>query len=184
MTLNAAELVRGFLLHVLPDGFHRMRHYGLFAGAVRTPNIYRARQLLAATESLASERASAPRLIATRIRLRLRAETHVAAAKCSSRKPSKASNLRSRHRRAGLGSTPQDQHRASSFAASIAFASSRALESADLIPSEDPPRAPRRRQIRPLSVRQDGLRQSLPQNCASPPFIATRAIRRRKRWMG
>ena len=35
MTLDAAEFIRRFLLHVLPAGFHRIRHYGLFAGAVR-----------------------------------------------------------------------------------------------------------------------------------------------------
>ncbi len=33
-------------LHVLPDGFHRIRHYGLFASAARADNIARARQLL------------------------------------------------------------------------------------------------------------------------------------------
>ena len=32
-TLDAAEFIRRFLLHVLPTGFHRIRHYGLFAGA-------------------------------------------------------------------------------------------------------------------------------------------------------
>jgi len=51
MTLDAAEFIRRFLLHVLPSGFRRIRHYGLFAGAVRPRNIERARQLLAATES-------------------------------------------------------------------------------------------------------------------------------------
>ena len=48
MTLDAAEFIRRFLLHVLPSGFHRIRHYGLFAGTVRARNIERARQLLAA----------------------------------------------------------------------------------------------------------------------------------------
>jgi Putative transposase/Transposase zinc-binding domain len=47
MTLGAAEFIRRFLLHVLPSGFHRIRHYGLFAGAVRAHNIERLRQLLA-----------------------------------------------------------------------------------------------------------------------------------------
>jgi hypothetical protein len=47
MTLDAAEFIRRFLLHVLPSGFHRIRHYGLFAGTVRADNIERARQLLA-----------------------------------------------------------------------------------------------------------------------------------------
>ena len=51
MTLDAAEFIRRFLLHVLPSGFHRIRHYGLFAGAVRADNIERARHLLAAAEN-------------------------------------------------------------------------------------------------------------------------------------
>ena len=50
MTLDPAEFIRRFLLHVLPSGFHRIRHYGLFAGTVRANNIERARQLLAAAE--------------------------------------------------------------------------------------------------------------------------------------
>ena len=48
MTLDPAEFIRRFLLHVLPSGFHRIRHYGLFAGTGRADNIERARQLLAA----------------------------------------------------------------------------------------------------------------------------------------
>jgi hypothetical protein len=48
MTLAAGEFIRRFLLHVLPSGFHRIRHYGLFAGTVRAHNIERVRQLLAA----------------------------------------------------------------------------------------------------------------------------------------
>ena len=51
MTLDPAEFIRRFLLHVLPSGLHRIRYYGLFAGAVRADNIERARQLLAATEN-------------------------------------------------------------------------------------------------------------------------------------
>jgi len=50
MTLDAAEFIRRFLLHVLPSGFHRIRHYGLFAGTVRARNIERIRQLLAAAK--------------------------------------------------------------------------------------------------------------------------------------
>jgi hypothetical protein len=41
------EVIRRFLTHVLPDGFHRIRHYGLFANANRTGNIALARRLLA-----------------------------------------------------------------------------------------------------------------------------------------
>jgi hypothetical protein len=47
MTLAASEFIRRFLIHVLPDGFHRIRHYGLFANGARVRNIARARQLLA-----------------------------------------------------------------------------------------------------------------------------------------
>ena len=46
MTLDAAEFIRRFLLHVLPSGFHRIRHYGLFAGAVRARQ-HRARPAIA-----------------------------------------------------------------------------------------------------------------------------------------
>ncbi len=45
MTLPADEFLRRFLLHVLPDGFHRIRHYGLFASATRAANIARIRSL-------------------------------------------------------------------------------------------------------------------------------------------
>ena len=48
MTLDAHEFMRRFLLHVLPHGFHRIRHYGLFASATRKANIARVRELLAA----------------------------------------------------------------------------------------------------------------------------------------
>ncbi len=47
MTLDAHEFMRRFLLHVLPHGFHRIRHYGLFASATRKANIARVRELLA-----------------------------------------------------------------------------------------------------------------------------------------
>jgi Putative transposase len=46
MTLDADEFIRRFLIHVLPTGFHRIRHYGLFANGGRAENIARARQLL------------------------------------------------------------------------------------------------------------------------------------------
>ena len=49
MTLHPHEFIRRFLTHVLPKGFHRIRHYGLFASTNRTANIARARQLLGAT---------------------------------------------------------------------------------------------------------------------------------------
>jgi hypothetical protein len=51
MTLDAGEFIRRFLLHVLPSGFHRIRHYGLIAGAVRADNIECARRLLTAAQA-------------------------------------------------------------------------------------------------------------------------------------
>src|SRR3954447_10510715 len=47
MTLPADEFIRRFLLHVLPDGFHRIRHDGLFASGTRAANVARIRSLLA-----------------------------------------------------------------------------------------------------------------------------------------
>ena len=46
MTLATDEFIRRFLLHVLPTGFHRIRHYGLFANGHRREAIARARELL------------------------------------------------------------------------------------------------------------------------------------------
>jgi hypothetical protein len=46
MTLPTHEFIRRFLMHVLPTGFHRIRHYGLLASGNRVANIARARQLL------------------------------------------------------------------------------------------------------------------------------------------
>lgn len=46
MTLGTGEFMRRFLLHVLPSGFHRIRHYGLIANGGRRENLARARELL------------------------------------------------------------------------------------------------------------------------------------------
>ena len=46
MTLSADEFIRRFLLHVLPKGFHRIRHYGLLTGATRKVRLDHIRQLL------------------------------------------------------------------------------------------------------------------------------------------
>ena len=46
MTLNPREFIRRFLMHVLPKGLHRIRHYGLLANANRADNIARVRELL------------------------------------------------------------------------------------------------------------------------------------------
>jgi hypothetical protein len=46
MTLAADEFIRWFLMHVLPKGFHRIRHYGLLANGGRADNVAKARELL------------------------------------------------------------------------------------------------------------------------------------------
>jgi hypothetical protein len=51
MTLSPEEFMRRFLLHVLPSGFHRIRHYGLLANGERREKLARARELLGVTTS-------------------------------------------------------------------------------------------------------------------------------------
>ena len=48
MTLATGEFIRRFMLHVLPKGFHRIRHYGLLAGTAKAEMVAKARELLAA----------------------------------------------------------------------------------------------------------------------------------------
>ena len=50
MTLGADEFIRRFLLHVLPDGFHRIRHYGYLANGGRAAKLAHCRRLLAVPE--------------------------------------------------------------------------------------------------------------------------------------
>jgi hypothetical protein len=47
MTLKPDEFIRRFLMHVLPGGFHRIRHYGLLASGTKTETIARIRELIA-----------------------------------------------------------------------------------------------------------------------------------------
>src|SRR5437763_15669174 len=47
MKLASGEFLRRFLIHDLPHGFHRIRHYGLLASGTRADNIAQARELLA-----------------------------------------------------------------------------------------------------------------------------------------
>ncbi len=49
MTLDTHEFIRRFPMHVLPQGFHGIRYYGLLTGPTRANNIARIRELLAAT---------------------------------------------------------------------------------------------------------------------------------------
>jgi putative transposase/transposase-like zinc-binding protein len=61
MTLEPAEFMRRFLLHVLPKGFHRIRHYGLLASSrTKADTIARARELIAATAPPQPPRSTKP----------------------------------------------------------------------------------------------------------------------------
>ena len=67
MRLATPEFIRRFLIHVLPDGFHRIRHYGLLASATRKANIAKARALLGA-EPVKNEDPPAPEIIPLTLR--------------------------------------------------------------------------------------------------------------------
>ncbi|MDQ5960886.1 MAG: hypothetical protein QG592_1969 [Pseudomonadota bacterium] len=60
MTISADEFIRRFLLHVLPRGFHRIRHYGLLAGSARKTSLALARKLLAVALEPANENTDEP----------------------------------------------------------------------------------------------------------------------------
>ena len=60
MTLDIAEFIRRFLLHVLPKGQHRIRHYGLFANGTRVDNIALARKLIGVTAAEIANAAAEP----------------------------------------------------------------------------------------------------------------------------
>ena len=61
MTLKPGEFIRRFLMHVLPKGFHRIRHYGLLASGTKAETIARARELIAtATPAQTAQKRQAP----------------------------------------------------------------------------------------------------------------------------
>lgn len=60
MTIAADEFIRRFLLHVLPRGFHRIRHYGLLAGSARKASLALARRLLQVAPDPANDDTAEP----------------------------------------------------------------------------------------------------------------------------
>jgi hypothetical protein len=99
MTLTTFAFIRRFLIHVLPRGFHRIRHYGLFANGNRAANVARARELLGrASPELAEEDASVEPDTA-----------HAAVAACWSSRSSRAVAGRARgQHRSSSGPTPHE----------------------------------------------------------------------------
>lgn len=60
MTLATGEFIRRFMIHVLPKGFHRIRHYGLLANGNRAENVDKARELLAVPAPVAEPEPASP----------------------------------------------------------------------------------------------------------------------------
>ena len=87
---RAREFIRRFLIHVLPTGFHRIRHYGLPASGVKADNLALARKLLNLSAPAPSPRRPCP------IRLRPISRARAAARPCASSRRSRPAN--SRHR--------------------------------------------------------------------------------------
>jgi hypothetical protein len=65
MTLDAVEFLRRFLLHVLPRGFKRIRHYGFFANGVRTMKLPLCRRVLGQVPGPPPDRHRAPQRVAS-----------------------------------------------------------------------------------------------------------------------
>ena len=68
MRLATDEFIRRFLIHVLPDGFHRIRHYGLLASAQRKANIAKVRSLLGARQPIAGAASASAEIIPLTLR--------------------------------------------------------------------------------------------------------------------
>lgn len=64
MTLAPGEFIRRFLIHVLPTGFHRIRHYGLFANTARVANLAKVRALLQAPPPSPADPSAEPEALA------------------------------------------------------------------------------------------------------------------------
>jgi hypothetical protein len=111
MRLDTNELIRRFLMHVLPHGFHRIRYYGLLTSPTRANNIARIRELLAVPH-LPIDTISRPPPQSPKSRNRQTIPAHAAAAACASSRPSCRGNSPSTARRRfrpRSGSTPHDE---------------------------------------------------------------------------
>ncbi|TGD41316.1 hypothetical protein EEB11_19055 [Pseudotabrizicola sediminis] len=83
LRLAKDEFFRRFMLNVLPDDFHRIRHYGLLAGAGRKINIAQIRNLIGAAPPVVP-----PKLRWSSSRLPCAKHAHAATARCGSSKSS------------------------------------------------------------------------------------------------
>jgi Putative transposase len=111
MTLDTHEFIRRFLMHVLPQGFHRIRYYGLLTSPTRANNIARIRELLAVPLLPIAPLRPPPQNLKNSKRQSIPA--HAAAAACASSSSSLLGNSPSiarRHFRRRSGSTPHDKN--------------------------------------------------------------------------
>ena len=83
MTLDATEFIRRFLLHILPDGFHRIRHYGFLANGDRRDNLDRCRRLIAFDAAASPDQPTPLSILPQAIRLRPPPAARNAAASCA-----------------------------------------------------------------------------------------------------
>ena len=95
MTVHPHEFIRRFLIHVLPKGLHRIRHYGLLANGQREENLAKARALLRVkTIDPADDELRRRKSIPPLRHLRSLARAPAAAPACSSSRPSRAAHTR------------------------------------------------------------------------------------------
>ena len=90
MTLDADEFIRRFLLHTLPDSFHRIRHYGFLANGSRGDNIALCHRLLDARDTGACEPADNPPKAIARSSQPTSPSVPTAAAPCGGSQPCRA----------------------------------------------------------------------------------------------
>ena len=198
MTLEADEFMRRFLLHVLPGGFHRIRHYGLLANAGRREHLAQVRQLCTSSPPHRRRRRRRGGLWPIHVRLpalrrrddrrrdlRPRATdpraTHLASRSMStgSRCPQRSVHFASATAESGRLGPTLPQHRFSPAAA----APKRALHVA--IPHRrDASRRLRRRSVppRPLATRQIPIAPCSPNRSGTPRFPPSRLVRRLPAW--
>ena len=107
MTLAPAEFIRRFLLHVLPKGFHRIRHYGLLAGTAKAERVAEARELLAVPATEPTGRRG--RCHGARPAVPLLRRAHASSSRPS--RPAASRSIGRRPRRPPSGSIRHERHR-------------------------------------------------------------------------
>jgi hypothetical protein len=111
MSLTPDEFLRRVLLHVLPTGFHRIRHYGLLAKGSHAIDLYRLRALIAARPAMSPSRRPTTSASQPSQRLRPCRPAPAAAAACASSRSSAGAARRAMPPASLSGSTPHERRR-------------------------------------------------------------------------